>query len=139
MRLHEGNIHCTNLRTKYFGGPRGRGKNINFKVEPTQREGEGGKIWEIPNILKKLAEEECKKSYKPNMVELQWWEHVETMYLPKKRHKRKNSTTIFEGGKWPKQICLQKSLKDAIKKLCSRFGWPMMIANCWNHVPTLAA
>ena len=31
------------------------------------------------------------------MVKRQWWEHVETMYLPKKRHKRKNSTIIFEG------------------------------------------
>ena len=49
-------------------------------VAPQRSYFDGGELWEIPNILKKLAEVECKEA-KPNMVELKWWEHVETMYL----------------------------------------------------------
>ena len=70
------------------------------------------------------------------MVELHWWKHVETMYLKNSKNAKIQQISL-RGEMAEIKIFFKNSLKDAIKKLCSKFGWPAMIGSLWNCVPSL--
>ena len=59
-------------------------------------------------------------------------------HVPKNRKTQKLYRFSEGEMKWF-QFSFENTLKKALNKLCSKFGWPMMMESCWNHIPTLAA
>ena len=82
---------------------------------------ERGEILEIPKFFKNLLRKNV-KSCKPNMVELQFCEHVETMYPNTQKF-----NNIFEEVNGRIAIFQENSLGKNIKKMCINFDWHMMM------------
>ena len=59
-------------------------------------------------------------------------------HVPKNR-KTQKLYRFSEGEMNWFQFSFENTLKKALNKLFSKFGWPMMMESCWNRVPTLAA
>ena len=89
-------------------------------------------------LLKEAIKKLCSK-FGWSMTMKSCWYHVPTLpALAWNRQKNARIQLHFWGGETAEiKISYQNPLKDAIKKQCSKIGWPTAIGNLWNRVPKL--